>query len=178
MISLKRNVIRPALLTFPPPFPFHPTLPSVPHPALPSPYLCLLCSAKLSPTDVSPKFFGLASLVWWYVPWTMWPWALYHDHDDFVRCGVDVSPTDVSPTENSWMLHPWNKASLGHCVPDRCVPTLDRVKHATSSVGRYHGLGRPPAPNGSVGRLAGFAYAPDQVYLIGAPPSDARSAHT
>jgi hypothetical protein len=42
----------------------------------------------------------------------------------------------------------------------------------------YLGLGRPPAPNESVGRLAGFAYAPDQVYWIGAPPSDARSAHT
>ncbi len=40
------------------------------------------------------------------------------------------------------MLRPWNKASLGHCVPDRCVPTLDRVKHATSSVGRYRGLRR------------------------------------
>jgi len=51
------------------------------------------------------------------------------------RCRVDVSPTDVSPTENSWMLRPWNKASLGHCVPDRCVPTLDRVKHGTSSIG-------------------------------------------
>ncbi len=87
-----------------------------------------------------------------------------------------MSPTDVSPTENSWMLRPWNKASLGHCVPDRCVPTLDRVNHGTSSVGRYRGLGRPPAPNGSVGRLAGFAYAPDQVYWIGTPPSDARSA--
>jgi hypothetical protein len=33
---------------------------------------------------------------------------------------------------------------------------------------------KPPAPNGSVVRLAGFAYAPDQVYWIGAPPSDAR----
>jgi hypothetical protein len=100
-----------------------------------------------------------------------------------IGCRVDVSPTDVSPTENSWMLRPLNKASLGHCVPDRCVPTLDRVKHAitlhqNSSVGRYRGLGRPPAPKGSVGRLAGFAYAPDQVYWIGAPPSDARSAHT
>jgi hypothetical protein len=89
-----------------------------------------------------------------------------------LRCRVDVSPT-----ENSWMLRPLNKVSLGHCVPDRCVLTLKRVKHGTSSVGRYHGLGRPPAPNGSVGRLAGFAYAPDQVYWIGAPPSDARSAH-
>jgi hypothetical protein len=76
------------------------------------------------------------------------------------------------------MFRPLNKASLGYCVPDRCVPTLDRVKHGTSFVGRYRGLGRPPVPNESVGRLAGFAYAPDQVYWIGAPPSDARSAHT
>ncbi len=76
------------------------------------------------------------------------------------------------------MLRPFNKVSLGYCAPDRYVPTLDRVKHETCSVGRYRGLGRPPAPNVSVGRLAGFAYAPDQVYWIGAPPSDARSAHT
>jgi hypothetical protein len=67
------------------------------------------------------------------------------------RSRVDVSPTDVSLTENSWMLRPFNKASLGYCVPDQCVPTLDRVKHETSSVGRYRGLGRPPAPNKSVG---------------------------
>ncbi len=76
---------------------------------------------------------------------------------------TNVSPTNVSPTEISWMLHPLNKASLGYFAPDQCVPTLDRIKHGTSSVGRFHGLGRPPAPNGSVGRLAGFAYAPDQV---------------
>jgi hypothetical protein len=38
-----------------------------------------------------------------------------------------VSPTDVSPTENSRMLRPLNKASLGYCVPDLCVPTLDRA---------------------------------------------------
>jgi hypothetical protein len=62
------------------------------------------------------------------------------------------------------MLRPLNKASLGYCVLDRCVLTLDRVKHATS---------RPPMPNGSVGRLAGFPYAPDQVYWIGTLPSDA-----
>ncbi len=93
-------------------------------------------------------------------------------------CRVDVSPTDVSPIENSWMLRPLNKVSLGYCAPDRCVPTLDRDKHETCSVGRYRSLSRPPAPIGSVGRLAGFAYAPDQVYWIGAPPSDARSAHT
>ncbi len=93
-------------------------------------------------------------------------------------CRVDVSLTDVSLAENSWMLRPLNKASHGYFVPDRCVPTLDRIKHGTSSVGRFRGLGRPPAPNGSVGRLASFAYAPAQVYWIGAPPSDARSAHT
>jgi hypothetical protein len=88
---------------------------------------------------------------------------------------TDVSLTDVSLTENSWMLRPLNN---GYFAPDRCVPTLDHIKHGTSSVGRYCGLGRPLAPHGSEGRLAGFAYAPDQVYWIGAPPSDARSAHT
>ncbi len=31
----------------------------------------------------------------------------------------------MSPTENSWMLRPLNKASLGYCVPDRCVLILD-----------------------------------------------------
>ncbi len=79
---------------------------------------------------------------------------------------------------------------LGCCAPgtkrpldivsltDVSRPWTAFVKHGTSSVGRYRGLGRPTAPNGSVGRLAGFAYAPDQVYWIGAPPSDARSAHT
>jgi hypothetical protein len=64
------------------------------------------------------------------------------------------------------MLRPLNKT------------TLDRVKNGPSAVGRYRGLRWPPAPNGSVGRLAGFTYAPDQVYWIGAPLSDARSAHT
>ncbi len=44
-------------------------------------------------------------------------------------CRVDVSPIDVSLTENSWMLRPLNKASLGYYAPDRCVPTLDRVTH-------------------------------------------------
>ena len=28
-------------------------------------------------------------------------------------CNVSPSPTDVSPTENSWMLHPLDKVSLG-----------------------------------------------------------------
>jgi hypothetical protein len=76
------------------------------------------------------------------------------------------------------MLRPLNIASLGYCAPDHCVPILDLVKHRTSSVGRYHGLGRPPAPSGSVGHLASFAYATGQVYWIGAPPLDARLAHT
>jgi hypothetical protein len=91
------------------------------------------------------------------------------------RCRFDVPPTDVSPTKNSWMLSPLIKASLVYCVPDRCVPGLDRIKHRTSSVGCYPSLGRPLAPNGSVGRLAGFAYAPEKVYWIIAPPSDACS---
>ncbi len=29
----------------------------------------------------------------------------------------------------SWMLHPLNKASLGYCAPDQCVPTLDCIRH-------------------------------------------------
>jgi hypothetical protein len=41
---------------------------------------------------------------------------------------LDRCRVDVSPTENSWMLRPLNKASLGYCVPDRCVPTLYRIK--------------------------------------------------
>jgi hypothetical protein len=65
------------------------------------------------------------------------------------RCVLDRKFLDVATLEQS--------------VPWICVPTLDRVKHGTSSVGRYRSLGRPPAPNRSVGRLAGFAYAPDQI---------------
>ncbi len=64
--------------------------------------------------------------------------SLLQSIDLFQAKRVDVSPTDVSPTESSWMLRPLNKASLGYCVPDRCVPTLDRVKHGTSFVGRRH----------------------------------------
>ncbi len=36
-------------------------------------------------------------------------------------CNVSPSPTDVSPTENSWMLHPLYKVSLGYFAP---VPTI------------------------------------------------------
>ncbi len=35
---------------------------------------------------------------------------------------VSPSPTDVSATENSWMLHPLDKVSLGYFVPDRTIP--------------------------------------------------------
>ncbi len=34
------------------------------------------------------------------------------------------------------MLRPLNNVSLGYCVPDQCVPTLDRVKHGTISISR------------------------------------------
>jgi hypothetical protein len=38
---------------------------------------------------------------------------------------VSRSPSDVSPTENSWMLHPLDKVSLGYCAPDRTIPSLN-----------------------------------------------------
>jgi hypothetical protein len=38
-------------------------------------------------------------------------------------CNVSLSPTDVSPTENSWMLHPLDKVSLGYFAPDRTIPS-------------------------------------------------------
>ncbi len=41
------------------------------------------------------------------------PRAVYVGVDSLVRCNVNPSPTDVSPTENSWMLHPLDKVSLG-----------------------------------------------------------------
>ncbi len=53
--------------------------------------------------------------------------GIYFYQEILQPCRVDVSPTDVSPTESSWMLRPLNKASLEYCVPDRCVPTLDRA---------------------------------------------------
>ena len=40
-------------------------------------------------------------------------------------CNVSPSPTDVSPTENSWMLHPLDKVSLGYFAPDRTIPSLN-----------------------------------------------------
>ena len=49
-----------------------------------------------------------------------------------------MSLTDVSLTESSWMLRPLNKAPLGYFAPDRCVPTLNRIKHGTCSVGLRH----------------------------------------
>jgi hypothetical protein len=41
------------------------------------------------------------------------------------RCNVSPSPADVSPTENSWMLHPLDRLSLGYFAPDRTVPSLN-----------------------------------------------------
>jgi hypothetical protein len=40
-------------------------------------------------------------------------------------CNVSPSPHDVSPTENSWMLHPLHKVSLGYFSPDRTIPSLN-----------------------------------------------------
>jgi hypothetical protein len=40
-------------------------------------------------------------------------------------CNVSPSSTDVSPTENSWMLHPLDKVSLGYFAPDRTIPSLN-----------------------------------------------------
>ncbi len=40
-------------------------------------------------------------------------------------CNVSPSPTDVSPTENSWMLQPLDKVSLGYFAPDRTIPSLN-----------------------------------------------------
>ncbi len=51
------------------------------------------------------------------------------------------------------MLYPLNKASLGYCAPDQCVPTLDRVKHGTSSVR----CSVWPASHTSLTRLIGLA---------------------
>jgi hypothetical protein len=39
-------------------------------------------------------------------------------------CNVISSPIGVSPNENSWMLHPFDKASLGYCAPDRTITSL------------------------------------------------------
>jgi len=48
-----------------------------------------------------------------------------------IWCNVSPSPTDMSPTENSWMLHPLDKMSLGYCAPDRTIPSLntDWMRH-------------------------------------------------
>ncbi len=42
-----------------------------------------------------------------------------------IGCNVSPSPTDVSPTENSWMLHPLDKVSLGYFGLDRTIPSLN-----------------------------------------------------
>ncbi len=47
------------------------------------------------------------------------------------RCNVSSSPTDVSPTENSWMMRPQEKESLGYWAPDRTIPK-NTLSEATS----------------------------------------------
>ncbi len=66
------------------------------------------------------------------------------------RCVPDQKFLDVAPLEQSlpWILCPWP------VCPD---PGARQA---------WNLLRRPPAPNESVGRLAGFAYAPDQVYWL------------
>ncbi len=44
---------------------------------------------------------------------------------DFGWYNVSPSLTDVSQTENSWMLHPLDKVSLGYFAPDRTIPSLN-----------------------------------------------------
>ena len=45
------------------------------------------------------------------------PWTFYQQRRSVAPqppwCNVSPSPTDVSPTENSWMLLPLDKVSLG-----------------------------------------------------------------
>ena len=41
-----------------------------------------------------------------------------------IGCNVSPSLTGVSLTENSWMLHPLDKVSLGYCAPDQTIPSL------------------------------------------------------
>jgi hypothetical protein len=44
--------------------------------------------------------------------------------DSLMGCNVSPSLTGVSLTENSWMLHPLDKVSLGYCAPDQTIPSL------------------------------------------------------
>ncbi len=46
----------------------------------------------------------------------------------------DVYPTDVSRNENSEILRPLHYLSLGLIIPDRCVPTLDRMKELVVTI--------------------------------------------
>jgi len=69
-----------------------------------------------------------------------WP---YWETSTSAWCRVDVSLTDVSLTENSWMLRPLNKASLGYCALDQCVPTLDCVTHGSHKAGTTAAICHP-----------------------------------
>jgi hypothetical protein len=83
--------------------------------------------------------------------------SLHQTQPTIQGCRVDVSPTDVSPTESSWMLRPLDKASLGYCTPDRCVPTLDRVTHRRHNAWTAQIMGVASA---KLGKLVNHNFAP------------------
>ncbi len=72
-------------------------------------------------------------------------------------CVPDRKFLNVAPLEQSipWIIYPWPM-----CPDPGPRQAWNLLRRPLS------GLGRPPAPNGSVGRLAGFAYASDQVYWL------------
>ncbi len=85
---------------------------------------------------------GLTRFGFWGHSWSVL--NLNRGHDQFLKfggapiiwCNVSPSPTYVSLTENSWMLHPLDKVSLGYFAPDRTISSLcfDWAKrHPTSN---------------------------------------------
>jgi hypothetical protein len=63
----------------------------------------------------------------------------------------------MSLTENSWMLHPFDKASLRYCAPDRTIPSLNTVLRAkrhrsvpqwSKAIARSYNMSAELAPDG------------------------------
>ncbi len=50
---------------------------------------------------------------------------MFPDPGLHTECNVSPSLTNVSPIENSSMLHPLEKVSLGYFAPDRTIPALN-----------------------------------------------------
>jgi hypothetical protein len=56
------------------------------------------------------------------------------EEDDVTRCPRPLCPRPMCPLTKSqghcvpWMMRPMEFTSLGCCVPDRCVLTLDCIK--------------------------------------------------